>query len=122
MKNFFLALICSVIFLQCSKKSVPVSQNQKTEIRTTDPATRPIFDSIHYPAAEAVRIDTNSFRIKIAELSKTIEADSVNAQAFAARGDLKNFSGDVKGACDDWKKAKDLGMKNMDEIIRKNCK
>ena len=111
-------LALSVLFAQCNKSAAPVGEKQKTEDAGT-PAAEKKFESIQRSDAIA---DTASFKIKIEELSDAIKADPENPHNYAARGDLKKFLGDVEGACADWKKAKELGLKNLEVAIEKNCK
>jgi len=37
------------------------------------------------------------------------------------RGASKYFIGDSKGACDDWRKAADLGYERSAELLKKKC-
>jgi len=37
------------------------------------------------------------------------------------RGASKYFIGDSKGACDDWRKAADLGYERSAELLKKQC-
>ncbi len=50
--------------------------------------------------------------------NKAIELDPGFADAYANRGNAKREMGDKKGACNDWKKAKQLGKPNLDNNLR----
>lgn len=45
-----------------------------------------------------------------------------DADAYRNRGSAKADIGDLNGACSDWKKASELGLKEADEMIKEYCK
>ena len=44
-----------------------------------------------------------------------------NALAYRNRGLLKELTGDLNGACRDWRKAADLGYERSAELLKKKC-
>lgn len=50
--------------------------------------------------------------------NKAIELDPGFADAYANRGNAKRELGDKKGACNDWKKAEQLGKPNLENSLR----
>ena len=47
---------------------------------------------------------------------------SILAIAYNGRGNSKALSGDIKGACIDWKKADEFGFKGLTPLITQYCK
>ena len=44
-----------------------------------------------------------------------------NALAYRNRGLLKELTGDLNGACRDWRKAAGLGLKKPAEWVKQKC-
>ena len=57
----------------------------------------------------------------IADYSKAIEINPNNGIAYKNRGVTKELIGDMKGACADWTKALDLGLKETFPWIWSQC-
>jgi len=53
--------------------------------------------------------------------TKAIEIDPNSANAYLNRGIAKENLGDMKGACDDWRKASSLGNENTLKWVRDQC-
>ena len=53
--------------------------------------------------------------------TKAIEIDPNYSIAFLNRGVAKENLGDMKGACDDWRKASSLGNEYTAEWVRNQC-
>ena len=65
----------------------------------------------------------------IDDFSKSIELEykkepsiiSSIAISYNSRGNSKGLKGDLKGACEDWNRAKELGFKGLDNLIKNYC-
>ena len=68
-----------------------------------------------------VKSDTGNDAAAITDYNKSIEVFP-SAAAYLRRGSAKFNLADKKGACADWGKAKEMGLKEAEELIRKNCK
>ena len=55
------------------------------------------------------------------DFSKAIEINPKHAGAYCNRGIAKNDSDDLKGACEDWKKAAELGDEKAAEFLKEHC-
>ena len=69
----------------------------------------------------AIYNDEGEKEIAIKQYEKAITIDSNNAEIFFNLGCDKQQSGDIKGACEDWKKAAELGDKDAAKLIEENC-
>jgi hypothetical protein len=54
-------------------------------------------------------------------MSNTVEGSSTYVLALANRGNSKLQLGDQRGACVDWKRAKELGADGLQERLDKYC-
>ncbi|MCU0455245.1 MAG: hypothetical protein MUE74_02995 [Bacteroidales bacterium] len=68
-----------------------------------------------------VKSDTGNDAAAITDYNKSIEVFP-SASAYLKRGLAKFNLADRKGACADWGKAKEMGLKEAEDLIRKNCK
>ena len=66
------------------------------------------------------RIQTGAER-ELGKYTKAIEIDPNSANAYLNRGVAKENLGDMKGACDDWRKASSLGNESTAEWVRDQC-
>lgn len=64
----------------------------------------------------------------INDFSKSIELgyklkddESVISISYNSRGNSKGLKGDLKGACKDWIRARELGFEGLDNLIQKYC-
>ena len=57
----------------------------------------------------------------IEDLTKAIAVDHTFNGAFQVRGMAKKELGDLKGACEDWKKAAELGHEDALELLEEHC-
>ena len=57
----------------------------------------------------------------IEDYSKALELDPTSSVSYFNRANSKFRKGDKRGACDDWKKAKEFGDETADESIKKYC-
>ena len=57
----------------------------------------------------------------IADYTKAIEINSQYASAYVNRGVVRERASDLEGACDDWRKAGDLGDERSAEWAKKYC-
>ena len=57
----------------------------------------------------------------IDDYTKLIQINCNDSDAFFNRAYVKNKVGDIKGACEDWKKAADLGDEEAEQLIKENC-
>jgi len=68
-----------------------------------------------------VKSDSGNDAAAIIDYNKSIEVFP-SASAYLKRGSAKLNLADRKGACADWGKAKEMGMKEAEDLIRKNCR
>tara|TARA_Y100001968_G_scaffold117881_1_gene107335 strand:+ start:816 stop:1895 length:1080 start_codon:yes stop_codon:yes gene_type:complete len=66
--------------------------------------------------------DEGEKEIAIKEYEKAIAIDTNNAEIFFNLGCDKQQSGDIKGACEDWKKAAKLGDEDAAKLLEEHCK
>ena len=59
--------------------------------------------------------------LAITDFNRVIQIDPNYADAYRNRGLTKHLIGDKKGACDDWRKSKDLGILDAAEWLSKYC-
>ena len=64
----------------------------------------------------------NDYKGAIADYTKAIEFKSSLPIAYGGRGTAENLAGDKESGCADLLKAKELGYKDADELIKKYCK
>jgi tetratricopeptide (TPR) repeat protein len=62
------------------------------------------------------------YDLAIPDYTKAIELNANDMDSYVNRGSARYNANDTKGACEDWKKAKELGSKDVDEMITKFCK
>ena len=67
---------------------------------------------------EAIKDYNESLNLGI----KQGDEKSILAIAYNGRGNSKALSGDIKGACIDWKKADEFGFKGLTPLITQYCK
>ena len=59
--------------------------------------------------------------IAINDLNKAIDIDPEYKVAYYNRGVTKYELKDLKGACEDWKKAAELGDEDAAELLKEHC-
>ena len=57
---------------------------------------------------------------KIIEICEDESYEYVD-EAYELRGQAKRELGDLKGACEDWKKAAELGREDAVKLLEENC-
>ena len=57
----------------------------------------------------------------LADLEQAVKLQANNATALLNRGIAREMLRDVDGACQDWKKAYELGMEKANEFYINNC-
>ena len=69
-----------------------------------------------------IKFFSNEKSTAIVDFNKSIELnpDSANSLIYFLRGLIKNDL-NIKGACDDWLKAADLGFYTAKKMVRENC-
>ena len=67
---------------------------------------------------EAIKDYNESLNLGI----KQGDGKSILAIAYNGRGNSKGLSGDIQGACIDWKKADEFGFKGLTPLITQYCK
>ena len=65
--------------------------------------------------------DSNNFQGAIEEYTKAISLVTEDPMPYLLRGRSKQSLGDLKGACEDWKKAKELGLEEVTEVLKVLC-
>lgn len=69
-----------------------------------------------------VKAHLKKYEEAIEDFTKAIEINPNFAMAYYNRGGVKNLTGDTDGACNDWRKALSLGLKDVLYFINQNCK
>ncbi len=62
------------------------------------------------------------FEESLLSFNEVLNIDNSNHFAFFLRGSVKADLGDMEGACQDWKKAKELGNQSVNTYIETYCK
>ena len=65
--------------------------------------------------------DLGKYYDAISDYTRAIELDPNHDTWYTNRGNSKEMLGDLNGACDDWKKAKQLGSTSASEYITNKC-
>ena len=68
------------------------------------------------------KYEINDFQSAIKNCSKAIEINPNYAEEYNRRGLSKRAIEDSKGACEDLKKAAELGSKEAAELFKNDCK
>jgi tetratricopeptide (TPR) repeat protein len=66
--------------------------------------------------------ENKDYKAAIKDFDRVIKLMPDKAEVYASRGIVKKELGDKSGACADWKKAFDLGYRQVRELIYENCK
>ena len=69
----------------------------------------------------SARFNLKDYQGAIEDMTLSIKADSLNAEAFSTRGDILTILGKKEEGCKDWRKAMELGKPNMGDKV-KYCK
>lgn len=77
----------------------------------------PALDQAWYYRANA-RFNDKNLEGALADYDQCIALNSGFAEAYHNRASLKFAMGDKDGACSDWKKAYELGMKNLRDRLQ----
>ena len=70
----------------------------------------------------STKFDKSDYEGALKEINKLIKLNPKKWQYFHDRGLSKYRLGDMKGACEDWKKAAELGDDDAEKFLRENCK
>ncbi len=62
------------------------------------------------------------YREAISDYSKAIEINPKDDESYCLCGTIKFNIGDLKGACEDWKKAAELGDEDATKLLEEHCK
>jgi tetratricopeptide (TPR) repeat protein len=74
-----------------------------------------------YYSKATVLISQEKYAEALPELDKAIELDQTTPNALTLRGQIRAQTGNEKGACEDFSKAKEIGDKNADKYISQFC-
>ena len=80
---------------------------------------RPAVDAYNNRANRKVNIE--DYYGAISDFNKALEMNPYSEIVFKNRGIAKEYLGDMKGACDDWRKASSLGNESTAEWVRDQC-
>ncbi|HOV55853.1 MAG TPA: tetratricopeptide repeat protein, partial [Bacteroidales bacterium] len=61
------------------------------------------------------------YQSALEDFNKAIELDNNYAIAYLNRGNTKEMLRDMSGACEDWKKAADLGISSAEMYHKQLC-
>ena len=67
------------------------------------------------------KYEAGNYQGALADFTKALEINPQNASTYASRGIARELVNDLKGACDDWKKAADFGQTQPAEWVKKQC-
>ena len=67
------------------------------------------------------KYEQGDYQGAIADYSKAIEINPQDASTYVSRGIARELVNDLKGACDDWRKAADFGQTQPAEWVKKQC-
>ncbi|MFM8439090.1 MAG: tetratricopeptide repeat protein, partial [Candidatus Kapaibacterium sp.] len=67
-------------------------------------------------------LDTKNYKEALADFTKALTSNRQNGMIWFNRGIANRYLGDNKQACDDWKKAVQLGETNAQDALTKFCK
>ena len=76
---------------------------------------------LHYYFRGVARMKKQEYEGAILYLTNAIRADSLNGRAFYERGIAHKAVNDKKAACEDMKKARELGIQVSNEMLPANC-
>ena len=62
------------------------------------------------------------FSGEIDDYTKVININPKDTDAFFNRANVKKDIGDMKGACEDWRKAEELGDNEAEKLLEEYCK
>lgn len=80
----------------------------------------PKFVKAYYSRA-SVFVSQEKYVEALPDLDKTIELDQTIPNALTLRGQIRAQTGNKKGACDDFNKAKEIGDKKADNYLSQFC-
>jgi tetratricopeptide (TPR) repeat protein len=80
----------------------------------------PKFVKAYYSRA-SVYVSQEKYIESLPDLDKTIELDASTPNALTLRGQIRAQTGNKKGACEDFSKAKEIGDKQADRYLNQFC-
>lgn len=80
----------------------------------------PGFAKAYYSRA-SVYVSQEKYTESLPDLDKVIELDATTPNALTLRGQIRAQTGDKKGACEDFNKAKEIGDKQADGYLKQFC-
>lgn len=80
----------------------------------------PKFVKAYYSRA-SVYVSQEKYVESLPDLDKTIELDATIPNAITLRGQIRAQTGNKKGACEDFNKAKEIGDKQADRYLNQFC-
>ncbi len=138
MKGFNFYIKTAIFFFLFSTILTSCTDNKEESLKFVDKGVESYYNAKYDEAykyfKKAIDADENNFeawywmgnyynnqrRYKkaIEYFTKSIELNPGFADSYANRGFAKNYLKDKKGACEDWKKARDLGRDNLDNQLQ----
>ena len=80
----------------------------------------PNFVKAYYSRATLL-VSQQQYQQSLPDLDKTIELDETTPNALTLRGQIRAQTGDKKGACEDFNKAKEIGDLQAEKYINQFC-
>jgi tetratricopeptide (TPR) repeat protein len=80
----------------------------------------PTFVKAYYSRA-SVNVSQEKYIESLPDLDKAIELDATTPNALTLRGQIRAQTGNKKGACEDFSKAKEIGDKQADRYLNQFC-
>ena len=83
----------------------------------------PLYSDCYFFRGELLYESEEEFEQAISDFDKVIEigTDPLMKEVYKKRGLSKKSLGDLKGACEDWKKAAELGNEEAAKLVEENC-
>ena len=110
---------CIFLFAYCGnaeKKTEPAETGNNAQFSSQADT------NLHLPGPDTAKVYHDYIKDHIDSLTRLIEQNPKEPEYYLRRGDLKISKGDNAGGCEDYRKAKSLGSKNMESLLDKNCK
>ena len=117
MKNIFLLSLVAVLIMlifACQKKAVPATG--------ANASTTTVAPDVALLESGQAMLHAGDNQGAIEELSKAIELNPKNADAYFWRAVAKCYLGNNADCCADYTKAEKLGHPSAAQMLEKNCK
>ncbi|MDZ4844323.1 MAG: hypothetical protein SH857_02110 [Chitinophagales bacterium] len=122
---------CILLFAKCNQEvnketkengaKQPEVTQQNNSAGSADTA-RPMDTAMFKTGSDTVKVYHDYIKDHLDSLTRLIAQEPQNGEYYLRRGDLRIAKGNNAGGCEDYNKAKSLGIKNIQSLLDKNCK